>query len=395
MDELMVPFKSRKNEWNHIQGAIAIYKIKRSLKGISLQFKGMIDCSSKIMMRLELCEGKGQGQTEFEDKVGPSAAVVLRLTEPWFESGRVVVGDCAFSSVSLAVELQAQGLHYIGSLKTSTARFPIKKLSNMPLKRGKTFAMKAEDPVSGHKVLAVAWKDKGKKPKTIVATCGSTDDGKPSLRYKWKLYHSLKTLSIYPVREQISVPRSDVVARNFDNFHWLDVHDHLRQGILRLHEVWKTRDWLKRVWATVLGIIFTDAYFVWLKLNGFEARDKKYIDFIDRLAVQLLKKDQRETRSSKRPKKKQKVPVSSSSSSIEVPITMKIAGTSKYAEKTKRSQLRCVQCGQRSSHCCKLCEEDPELDEVLGICQSTSTPCFILHLAKWHQSKLVQLGLPQ
>lgn len=172
VDELMVPFKSRKSEWNHLQGAIAVYKIKRKPKGIGLQFKGMVDCSSKIMMRLELCEGKGQGKTEFEDAVGPSAAVVMRLTQPWFKSGRVVVADSAFSSVSLAMELQKQGLHYIGSLKTSTARFPIKKLSKKPLKRGETFAMEAKDPESDHKVLAVAWKDKGKKNvnKTLVAT---------------------------------------------------------------------------------------------------------------------------------------------------------------------------------------------------------------------------------
>lgn len=397
VDECMMPWKGKKTEWNDLRGAAAIYKIIRKPKGIGLQLKALIDCSSKIMLRLELCEGKDLGPTEYDDIAGLSGGVVFRLAEPWFDSHRILIGDSAFSSIKLALEVLKKGLYYIGSLKTNTSLFPMKALRNKDLQRGETFAMEAgtEVEIGGKKakVMTAAWRDKGKTNKTVLATAGSTDNGKPVKRYSWSLYYSLKTLKIYPVKQSRDVERSDVVARDFDNFHWIDVIDHLRQGILRLHEFWQTHSFLLRVWATILGIIFTDAYFVWLKINQLKPQDNPYIDFIDRLAFQLIG-DEDKVRT--RPKKKRKTHASTAfSQTPDLPTLKSIKETKEYAGRKGQVQLRCNEgCGSdtgatRTSYCCRLCYETGET--IIPLCAAGPTPCFFTHACRAHRAELLKV----
>ena len=49
----------------------------------------------------------------------------------------------------------------------------------------------------------------------------------------------------------------------FEFFSVIDVHDHLRQGSLRMKEAWKTKNWVHRLFATLFGIILTDCYFAY------------------------------------------------------------------------------------------------------------------------------------
>ena len=61
--------------------------------------KAICDGESNIMMRIEILEGAArQAAKPYSDR-GASTAVTMRLAEPWAGSGRVIVADCAFSSV--------------------------------------------------------------------------------------------------------------------------------------------------------------------------------------------------------------------------------------------------------------------------------------------------------
>eukprot|EP00731_Ephydatia_muelleri_P033943 Em0042g22a len=79
-------------------------------------------------------------------------------------------------------------------------------------KRGDHVALSAN--VQGHQLFAVGWLD-GKR-KDLVSTCGTT------------------------------LP---------------NVHDHMRQGILKLEQHWLTRNWVYRVLSTLFGVIVTDCYY--------------------------------------------------------------------------------------------------------------------------------------
>ena len=88
------------------------------------------------------------------------------------------------------------------------------------------------------------------------------------------------------------VPRPLVIKQFFDIFGNIDQHDHLRQGSLRMEEVWKTLTWWHRIFATMLAVIFTDC---WLAYKYNEARHnrevKKFEDFLAKLAYQLIFND--------------------------------------------------------------------------------------------------------
>jgi hypothetical protein len=86
-------------------------------------------------------------------------------------------------------------------------------------------------------------------------------------------------------------PRPQMMDKFFTWFSKIDVHDHRRQGILRMEQYWKTKDWSHRIFATILGICVVDAYLAY-KLE-FEANDcmtqlKSFNDWASELAYGLI-----------------------------------------------------------------------------------------------------------
>ena len=114
------------------KGAIPHQQIvprKPDPKGCEL--KTLADGISGRMLRCEIIEGKeacGYAPTEFEDVYQKHAALTLRLTKPYQNSGRVVVGDAHFSSVTNAVAHRKVGLHVLMNVKGNTGGFCKKEL---------------------------------------------------------------------------------------------------------------------------------------------------------------------------------------------------------------------------------------------------------------------------
>eukprot|EP01031_Cornospumella_fuschlensis_P026833 gene26833-32426_t len=102
--------------------------------------------------------------------------------------------------------------------------------------------------------------------KAIIATCGRTIAGIPHEVERFKIVY-------YPdgtprnVKSVKSTAAPEVVNDIFEGFNVIDVHDHYRQGILRLEEHWLTETWWHRLFATLLGVIVTDAYFMRRQAN--------------------------------------------------------------------------------------------------------------------------------
>ena len=67
---------------------------------------------------------------------------ILNLTQPFFGTRRVVVGNRAFASVNTAVQLAKENLGFIGVVKTATKRFPMEPLQKTILpKKGQYTGM--------------------------------------------------------------------------------------------------------------------------------------------------------------------------------------------------------------------------------------------------------------
>jgi hypothetical protein len=69
----------------------------------------------------------------------------------------------------------------------------------------------------------------------------------------------------------------------------VDIHDHLRQGSLRLKISWLTKTWWHRLFSTVFGIIVTDCFFAHkLLMSRAHQPVMTFPDFVDKLAYQLI-----------------------------------------------------------------------------------------------------------
>lgn len=220
--------------------------------------KSICDSSTGIMVGLELNEGKlDQSMKKFYEEYGATTAVTLRLAQPWFSTGRAIVGDSYFSSVKTAKALAKHGLYFCGVVKTATKMFPLGQLEELSttLRRGHHIALKS---VYGDnsELYALSWKDK--KIYNIISTFGTLEDTQPIYRNYKKVVETngIKSNTVI-VR---SMTRPKIIADLYDNLNIVDIHDHYRQGVLEPERRWKTKTWWKRLLATMFGIHVTDAY---------------------------------------------------------------------------------------------------------------------------------------
>ena len=106
-------------DWYDV-GLPHITKCPRKPWNLGMEFKDAMCAKSGIMLQMEICEGK----EEMENKkfcgpgVNKGTAMVKRLTEPWHGSGRCVVADSYFASVTTAIACMMVGLYFTGIIKT-------------------------------------------------------------------------------------------------------------------------------------------------------------------------------------------------------------------------------------------------------------------------------------
>jgi hypothetical protein len=78
---------------------------------------------SGIMVWLEVYEGKqAMREKKYVELYPASIALTLRMTEPWFGTGRVVLADSWFGSAACAIALFKYGLFSVMNVKTAHNR---------------------------------------------------------------------------------------------------------------------------------------------------------------------------------------------------------------------------------------------------------------------------------
>ena len=135
-----------------------VSKIERKPKGVGTELKDAADTETKVIIQLEIQEGKEEMEKkEYMDvykKAG--TAQVLRLTKPWHGTGRAVYADSAFASVTTAIACRQKGLHFTGLVKTATTKFPKKFLDSWEYKElGDSVTLVAQH--DGYPLIAHGW----------------------------------------------------------------------------------------------------------------------------------------------------------------------------------------------------------------------------------------------
>ena len=119
-----------------------------------------------ILTCLELCQLAAK--TKQQEMANPNAVIpsgtasetrsILNLTQPFFETCCVVVGNSAFASVNTAMQLAKENLGFIGFVKTATKQFPMEPLQQTILpKKGQYTGMSTT--INGIKLMSYVWSD--------------------------------------------------------------------------------------------------------------------------------------------------------------------------------------------------------------------------------------------
>ena len=170
---------SRKQDYTS-DGIPHLTKIIRKPKGVGTEMKCLADGVVGIMLQLDIYEGKEAEAQMKWSHLPAGTAQTLRLSDPWHGSGRIVVADSAFSSVTTAIECRMKALFYCGIVKTASREF-LKDYLDDPSKyagRGNHMTLTT---IENCKLIALGWKEK--TIKKFISTCGTTQPAKPHQKH--------------------------------------------------------------------------------------------------------------------------------------------------------------------------------------------------------------------
>ena len=370
--------------------------IARKPKGVGYELKNACD-KVGIMLALELVLGKTDSSAKPYDLLGKNPGVMMRLAEfIGKDTRRHFVGDSAFASVMTAVAMRKYlNCDFTGIIKTAHALVPKTALENLELypQRGDSVVMEAT--VEGVDLYIFGWRDGkgGKAVKLLLTTCGEAKPGPPHIKTRYRKNSVTERSETYT----LEVPRPEAYCLYFDVAQKVDVHNHYRQGLIGVEEVWGTTTWWHRIEATVLGMITTDAYLAIRHFGNYD-EDKTIADFVKQLVVQLISKHKTgmvEALSGTPPPRQTRSVMSGSPSTSVSPSTavclptMHIIQSLKLHPKyqnAKRPKLNCVRCywklklsSSTCAHYCVTCSDDNYIVPVHGPGCAQGYECMVWH----------------
>ena len=151
--------------------------VPRKPEPLGVELKTVADALSGLIIHMEVCKGKlNNGLLKWHSEYGHTTSTVLRCTEPWHGSQRVVVGDSWFAGLKTAKACLEYGMHFIGDVKTNHALYPKAAVrSTCPEERGAWVVYSTEVEVDEvfHPVMAIGHRRHG-KVHSYISTCGVT-----------------------------------------------------------------------------------------------------------------------------------------------------------------------------------------------------------------------------
>ena len=252
--------------------------VKRKPEPTGTEMKTLADCDTGCIVQVEVQEGKAANK--ISDAAGVDGIVYqhhigvsLRLTKPWWKSGRAVIGDSWFASVSNIIAHLQKDMYFVGNIKTATRGFCKNALTDKcGVADGSMLSMEAEIEVdvpglqgTKRKIHATALREGPRMLRHLCTAVGSSDliESTDEVEDEQGQREDVKSM----VQEPTYIYRSGAPS--------IDVHNHIRQGILAIEKVIVPRhdtalpSWAKRVWSTLLGMSATNAYNMHTRFGSF------------------------------------------------------------------------------------------------------------------------------
>jgi Transposase IS4 len=350
---------------------------------------------SGVMLRLRLVKTAEEESThihEGADGLLHGTKILKFLILPWQFSDRMVCADSYFASVGAAEELRRMRMRFIGVVKTATKKFPMSYLSNIELhERGDRRGVVSRDPDGTPRLMAFVWMDRDRR--YFIASGSSLAEGTPFIRQRWRQL----VIDRSPTKVELTVPQPLAAEVYYTTCAVIDQHNRDRQDTLMIERKLKTHDWATRVNLSIFAIILVDCWRVYSKLS-FNATNKVEVqkDFYAHLAAEMI--DNTFDRVT---------PVGRSPSSIdddeEADLYCRTTGAprcgiSAHLTPTNRKrktrggtrlsyslQGRCRECSSKTTYCCSICKDDPDIDDAGWLCMTRKgKTCFPDHLQRIH-----------
>jgi hypothetical protein len=257
MDESMSSFRPQTSKTGNLPN---LSYILRKPKPLGTEFKNIVCGTTRIMLALEIQEGKfPMREKQHCTRLGATAACTTRLMELVAGCGQskteaeakldIGLGDSWFGSVTAIVEAARNGQELIAGVKTNSSKSPKKEMEALmegcPSVMFRTRTMVKRSSSSSYnarKVLHFVMTD----------GAGSTVPD-PNRAYIARFPDEYGNLEIR------KVPRPACLSDYFEKCNVVDVHNQMRQGILGLEEKWVTQYGFSRVMCTILGMCVIDA----------------------------------------------------------------------------------------------------------------------------------------
>ena len=249
VDESMAGWRGR--------GMPGLMTVPRKPTPVGREAHTTADAETGVVIFYELYEGKDRmANKEYVQSDGKNPAKALRCVKPWFSTGRLVILDSGFASVSCALSMMDKGLYMIGNVKSGTKKFPKDFLINQVPRREDRYCCTAKTKTPGGLTVdLLAAADMDKQPMALVGTAGTSTDGQTLTRK----FTVIRPDGTFHVREA-SLKQMQIHERYRAFFNALDKHNAIRQGNACLETSWKTKRWYIRDFQALFGMSMVNAY---------------------------------------------------------------------------------------------------------------------------------------
>ena len=381
MDESMSKWRGQKLSHHHAGGHPHVTCIPRKPEPLGTELRALADAATHAIIQIEIQEGKAAMRMKEHSNLGGGCGSIMRMVWPWRGSGRIVVGDSAFASVTTAFWLYwTCGIYFIGLVKTATKYFPVAYLKRADLypsigdsttivARLNLFSLNSSQRVP---VFGFGWRSKHLK--TFVSTCG-TSSVEPEGHWRWR--RQIEGVQTKRVPSSLSAPHA--VKLYYACASAVDTNNLYRQFLLNLEDSWGTHCWWHRLFATIWGMILINAF---LAFTFFEPARAGSSYTLSDFLLKLLNQQWSRGNVSQNPSNLQQ---STHPTSTEIPVLLPTDMRHSPGSKVRRKTFRCHVCSVRYAvFYCSLCLETLCGSSKRSTENSRQSVCFFSHIGQAH-----------
>lgn len=170
----------------------------------------------------------------------------------------------AFSSVQLVEALLKRGLDYVGTKKRKSTGYPYEYLreETTKLQSGEHVAATTKMRLQngeGRDILGLDDKTSDSHINTIISTVGSTESG-VIVKCRKRTLPEMKSDITEREQPEATVHQPAILEAMQKYNHAVDDNNHMRQGLQKIEEHWKTHKPHIRIFSTIIGVVCANNY---------------------------------------------------------------------------------------------------------------------------------------